>query len=222
MHANALVIMAKAPVPGQSKTRLVPPLSPQEAAEISRCLLLDLLDSLASFEGADLFVAFSPAEAAPFFQETVPSNFVCFAQNGRDLGERMKNVFDDLMSRGYKNVVLLGSDVPALPAGFLTEAFMVLGKSEKVVVGPSRDGGYYLIGLNRAEPEIFTGVTWSSEDVLALTVKKLSDCGRRPYFLPSWFDIDTKEDLHYLRSTAGESRTKSARRTILFAKKAAL
>src|SRR5574341_2188072 len=174
-RANALAIMAKAPVPGGVKTRLVPPLSPEEAAELSRCLLLDLLEGLKSFERADLYVAFAPVDQAPFFSGIANGCFVCIPQRGRDLGERMKHIFEDLFSKGYRNIVVTGSDLPVYPPQFLQDAFMALESSDRgFTLGPSLDGGYYLIGMNHYVPDIFQGIPWSSSSVLSTTVQKLS------------------------------------------------
>ena len=205
MHANALVIMAKAPLPGEVKTRLVPPLSPEEAAELSRCLLLDLVEGLKSFQRADLFIAFTPVEHAAFFSETARGHFVCIPQRGRDLGERMKHIFEDLFSKGYRNIVVIGSDVPVFPPRFLQDAFAALENSDcRFTLGPSRDGGYYLIGMNRYVPDVFQGIPWSSSRVLSATVQQLSALGLAPYFIPTWCDVDTVEDLRYLKSLADQ------------------
>ena len=107
--ANALVVMAKAPLVGEVKTRLAPPLSLKEAAELYRCLLLDLLENVRSFEGADLYVAFSPAAAAALFHEITPRDFVCFPQRRGDLGERMASIFEDLFEKSYERAVVIGS-----------------------------------------------------------------------------------------------------------------
>lgn len=217
MHANALVIMAKAPVPGEVKTRLVPPLSPEEAAELSRCLLLDLLEGLKSFQRADLFIAFTPVEHAAFFSGIAHGGFVCISQRGRDLGERMKHIFEDLFSKGYRNIVAIGSDTPVFPSGFLQDAFVALESSDcGFTLGPSRDGGYYLVGMNRFVPEIFQGIPWSSSGVLSATVHKLSALGLAPYFVPAWLDIDTPEDLRYLASLADNPPDCSQRITLGF------
>ena len=204
-HANALVIMAKAPLPGAVKTRLVPPLSPEEAADLYRALLLDLLESLGSFRGADLFIAFTPAEAAPLFNDMAPLGFVSFPQRGEDLGEKMSHIFEELFTKSYRNIVIIGSDMPIFPSRFLQDAFMALEGSERdLVLGPSRDGGYYLIGMKRHIPEILKGIPWSSDNVLSVTTRKLADLGLHPRFLPSWFDVDTLEDLRYLESVADQ------------------
>jgi rSAM/selenodomain-associated transferase 1 len=192
---NALVVMAKAPVAGAVKTRLVPPLSSQEAVEFYRCLLLDLLESFASFEDADLFVAFTPADAASLFHELAPPGFLCFSQRGRDLGERMRSIFEDLFEKGYERVVVSGSDLPVFPSSFLSDAFRALAESFDVVLGPSRDGGYYLIGSTRLVPEIFTGIPWGTGQVIEATRRQLSRTGVEPFLLPVWFDVDTIDDL---------------------------
>lgn len=207
---NALVVMAKVPVAGAVKTRLSPPFSSQEAAELYRCLLLDLLESFAAFEDADLFVAFTPADAASLFHELAPPAFVCFAQRGRNLGERMQFIFEDLFAKGYERAVVVGSDLPVFPASFLNDAFRALAEPSSVVLGPSRDGGYYLIGLSRLVPEIFAGIPWGSEKVFQETRQRLSLIGIEPFLLPAWFDVDTAEDLRFfeeMASTGAQRRT---------------
>jgi rSAM/selenodomain-associated transferase 1 len=220
IRANALVVMAKAPVPGTVKTRLVPPFSFEEAAELYRCLLLDQIDNLNSFRDADLFLAFSPDEAASFFKEIVPAGFACFPQRGEDLGERMNHAFIELSNKGYKHIAIIGGDLPAFPQRFLEEAFVRLERSETdVVLGPSRDGGYYLIGMNRPIPEIFEEITWGSDSVLSSTIQKLSKLGLKPHLLPLWFDIDTPEDLRYLESVSNRFSACSQQRTLRLLKK---
>lgn len=187
---NAFVVMAKAPVAGAVKTRLVPPLTLDEAAELYRCLLLDLLDHVSAFDGADLYIAFDPPGAASLFQEIAPPGFICFPQRGAGLGDRMRAIFEDLFERGYEGVVVIGSDLPVFPSSFLSDAFRALAESARVVFGPSRDGGYYLIGLSRLVPEIFSDIAWGSERVLEATRRKLSWIGIEPVLLPVWFDVD--------------------------------
>ncbi|MBI2986519.1 MAG: TIGR04282 family arsenosugar biosynthesis glycosyltransferase [Deltaproteobacteria bacterium] len=216
-HANALVVMAKAPVTGMVKTRLVPPLSPEEAAELYRCLLLDILEGLKSFGAADLFVAFTPVASAPSIKALAPPNFACFAQRGEELGERMYNIFTDLSTKGYRNVIIVGSDLPVLPPRFLEDAFVMLQRSEmSVVLGPSRDGGYYLIGMSQPIAEIFKDMPWGSGLVLFKTVQRLGSLGVIPYFLPPWFDIDKPEDLRYLASLADQFLSHSQNNTFAF------
>lgn len=196
---SALVVMAKAPLPGMVKTRLVPPLSPEEAAELYRCLLLDMLENLKWFDCADLFLAFAPADRVAVFEKIAPPAFTLVPQRGENLGARMRHVFEDLFTRGYRNVVLIGSDLPVFPLRWLTDAFARLSDLERsVVLGPNRDGGYYLIGMSRLINEIFHGIPWSSDQVLAMTLQRLNESGAQAHLLPRWFDIDNPEDLRDL------------------------
>jgi rSAM/selenodomain-associated transferase 1 len=203
-RANALAVMAKAPVPGSVKTRMVPPLTPEQAAALYRAILLDQLEHLTRLTASDLYVAFTPDDAAALMKSLVPAAFACFPQRGDDLGERMHEVLAELWRRGHRNLVLIGSDVPAVPLDFFHDTFNALeGKDEpdvQVVFGPSEDGGYYLVGMNQPTPEIFDGMTWSHDRVLAQTTEKLTRLGIAVKLLPSWFDIDTIEDLKRLQT----------------------
>ena len=199
---NALVILTKAPQPGRSKTRLVPPLSYVEAADLARALLLDQLQNLATFGGARLFIAFTPETAAGFFDGFSAQGFTCFAQGGQSLGQRMSHAFEHLFASGFANVILIGSDLPALPVRFFQQAYAWLEKSADVVLGPSADGGYYLIAMNRLITAIFDAIGWSRADVLSQTLHKLDDLSLKHELLSEWYDIDTGKDLERLQSQA--------------------
>lgn len=199
--ANALVIMTKAPQPGRSKTRLVPPLSYDEAADLARALLVDQLENLARFDGARLFIAFTPEKTAGFFEGFVPQRFTCFPQRGQSLGERMSHAFGHLFASAFQNIILIGSDLPALPPSLFDHAYGLLETSAAdVVLGPSADGGYYLVGMNRMNTTVFEGIRWSRNDVLAQTIQKLAGVGLEHELLPEWYDIDTAYDLGRLES----------------------
>ena len=198
--ANALVIMAKAPVAGWVKTRLAPPLTHEQAAKFYNALLADQLEQLKNIDGVARYLAYTPIEAAMFMRELGGDAYAYIAQSGGDLGQRMDQLFADLWRLGQRNVVLIGSDLPALPLAILDEAFAQLSSDEhKVVLGPSRDGGYYLIGMNRPTPAPFANMTWSHGEVLAETTARLQRLGVAFALLPSWFDIDTLNDLQRLR-----------------------
>jgi rSAM/selenodomain-associated transferase 1 len=198
---NALVILTKAPQPGESKTRLVPPLSYAEAADLARALLLDQLQNIATFDGARLFIAFTPETAAGFFEGFIAQGFTCFAQRGQSLGECMSHAFEHLFASGFENIILIGSDLPTLPVKIFQQAYAELEKSAvDVVLGPSADGGYYLIGMNRMITAIFDDIGWSSADVLCQTIQKLDDLGLKHELLSEWYDIDTAKDLERLQS----------------------
>ena len=197
--ANALVIMTKAPEPGRSKTRLVPPLSYAEAADLARALLVDQLENVARFEGARLFITFTPENAAGFFEGFIPQGFTCFPQRGESLGERMSHAFEHLFASAFDNILLIGSDLPALPLAWFDQAYGLLERSAAdIVLGPSADGGYYLVGMSRIIP-IFEDIGWSRGDVLGQTIRKLADVGLKHELLPECYDIDTADDLGRLR-----------------------
>jgi rSAM/selenodomain-associated transferase 1 len=198
--ANALAVMAKAPVAGSVKTRLAPPLTHEQAAEFYGALLADQLEQLKNIDGVARYLAYTPNDAAMFMRELGGDAYAYIAQTGEDLGQRMDQLFADLWHLGQRNVVLIGSDLPALPLAILDEAFAQLSSAaHKVVLGPSRDGGYYLIGMNRPTPALFANMTWSHSEVLAETTARLRRLGVSFALLPSWFDIDTFDDLQRLR-----------------------
>ena len=200
-RVDALALMAKAPIPGTVKTRLAPPLTLEQAAEFYRALLLDQLEHLTALRSVDLYVAYTPGDAAALIESVTPAAYRCFPQRGDDLGERMTYVFAALWRRGHRNVVLIGSDLPPVPLETLYGAFAQLsGDPSRVVLGPSRDGGYYLVGMNQPAPQIFSGMTWSHERVLAETTEKLIDLGIDFRLLPEWFDIDTVGDIARLQA----------------------
>jgi uncharacterized protein len=200
-HVNALAVMAKAPAAGQVKTRLLPALTAQEAAELSRSLLVDQLNQLQQLDATDFYLVFAPNEALLLMEELAPPCFCLLPQQGDDLGARMAAVFAKLSQMGHKNIVLIGGDLPPIPLRYFAEAYAFLESSnQRVVLGPSRDGGYYLVGCNQPTPEIFQGMSWSHSQVLAQTRDKLA-CLRIDYhLLPPWFDIDTPDDLRHLKS----------------------
>lgn len=205
IHGNALAVMAKAPIGGMVKTRLVPPLSPAEAAELCRALLLDQLGHLRALAHADLYLAYTPADARPVIEDLIPPEFRCFSQSGDELGARMSHIFDHLLDE-YRQVVLIGGDLPALPLPYLEQAFATLAEpGKRIVLGPSRDGGYYLVGMNRRTPEMFQSMRWSHDQVLSQTLAKLAALGIKADFMPPWFDIDTVDDLRCLQSSTDPS-----------------
>lgn len=200
-HVNALAVMAKAPAAGQVKTRLLPALTAQDAAELSRSLLVDQLNQLQELDATDLYLVFAPDEARSLMTELAPPCFCLLPQQGDDLGARMTAAFAKLSQMGHKNIVLIGGDLPPVPLRYFAESYAFLESSnQRVVLGPSRDGGYYLVGCNQPTPQIFHNMTWSHSQVLAQTQDKLAGLRIDYHLLPRWFDIDTPDDLRYLES----------------------
>ena len=123
------------------------------------------------------------------------------AQHGRDLGERMRSVLGALLRAGHPAAIALGTDTPTLPRALLQRAVDLAASGDvDVVLGPSEDGGYYLIGVRDDYPTLFEGVPWSTPAVLDVTLRRADDAGLRSALLPTWFDVDTPDDLARLRA----------------------
>lgn len=195
-HDSSLIVFAKLPVPGRVKTRLTPPLTPEEAAELYRCMLLDTLAKVRSLPQVQRFLFFQDEPAAfPYFQGIAP-DFVLLPQQGCDLGARMAGAFREILSRGHQRVVIVGTDAPDLPVDYLHQAFRALAEeSVDVVFGPSADGGYYLLALKAVPDCLFAGIAWSTGTVLAESLTRAEEAGLRVRLLPEWHDVDTPTDL---------------------------
>lgn len=203
LHEAALIIFAKAPIPGQVKTRLCPPLTPDEAATLHGSFVLDMLERTKTAVATlrlpmDRFLACAPAASHVFFKIMEERQGVrLMDQVGEDLGARMANVFTAMFARGYKQVLIVGTDVPSLPLTHYQQALSLLA-NHNVVLGPAQDGGYYLIGLTGVVPELFVDIPWSTDHVLTLTKQKADQLGLKTALLPEWRDIDTIDDLQAL------------------------
>ncbi len=216
IRVNAFAVMAKAPVAGNVKTRLVPPLTAEQAAELYRALLLDQMQQLAGVDDADRYLAYTPVNGENALRMLGGDQFRYLAQRGDDLGARMENLCADLFQLGHRNVIIMGSDLPGLPIEIVSQAFRQLAcAASHVVLGPSCDGGYYLIGMNYPTPAIFANMIWSHDRVLADTIVRLESLGISYTLLPTWFDLDRVEDLKYLRDIKPEWRT-GLRRTLAY------
>jgi rSAM/selenodomain-associated transferase 1 len=199
----ALVIFAKAPIPGQVKTRLCPPLTPDEAATLHGSFVLDTLErtKAATIQFKlpfNRYLACAPSSTHVFFKIMEDRQGVkLIDQVGDDLGARMNRAFETLFSRGYKHVLIVGTDVPSLPLDHYKQALALL-ETHDLVLGPALDGGYYLIGLNRSAPDLFSGIAWSTDQVLKLTQEKAYTLGLDTALIAPWRDVDTIDDLQSL------------------------
>jgi rSAM/selenodomain-associated transferase 1 len=200
---NALIVVAKEPVQGRTKTRLCPPFAPASAAAFYRCLLLDTLRLMAQLENVDRSIAYAPPEARAFFREVAPNGFRLVPQQGSDLGERLSNALGHHFELGYRRVVIMNSDGPTLPLSHLEEAFSGLDGAD-VTLGAGHDGGYYLIGMKRLHPELFQGIAWSTGQVTAQTLAICRSLGLAVRLLPEWYDVDVAEDLQVLRRSLAQ------------------
>lgn len=202
-HRAALVVFAKAPIPGQVKTRLCPPLTPDEAATLHGSFVLDTLERTKAAVAKltvplDRYLACAPSSAHVFFKIMEERQGVTLLdQVGDDLGARMHQAFEALFAKGYQRVLIVGTDVPSLPLDHYKQALALLDAND-LVLGPALDGGYFLIGLKRAAPDLFTDMPWSTDQVLARTQEKARSLGLKTVLLPAWRDVDTIEDLQAL------------------------
>ena len=202
MTLCALGLMAKAPIAGEVKTRLVPPLTALEAAALNICFLRDMaanIQNVSETEAAAGLVVYTPAGAEAAFDGVLPKGFELLVQRGNSLGERLCNATDDLLKRGYGAVCLINSDSPNLPKSILIQAMESLAtEGDRVVLGAAEDGGYYLIGLKHAHRNLFNEIAWSTSDVLARTKQRAAEINLAVELLPTWYDVDDAETLDRL------------------------
>lgn len=201
-----LGVFARRPEPGRVKTRLAAGLGDTAAAAIYEAMLFDLLDLWGSDRvlapGGRRVVVFDPPDAGPWFDARVPAGFALQPQEPGDLGARMRSFLAGEFAEGAERVVLIGSDTPLLEPSAVVSAFLCL-EGRDVVIGPSTDGGYYLIGCRGEAPPIFDGVAWGTTGVLAQTVDRLDETGLTLAVLPPCSDVDTPDDW---RALAGHLR----------------
>ena len=199
-----LIVFAKNPVPNQVKTRLIPTLSPEQAAALYTAFLTDWCETLAKLSEVDLVIAYTPVEAQSDLQALIGDDVIYIPQMGADLGERLTSATQWAAKQGYTKILFVGSDSPTLPISYISEALTLLN-SRDTVIGPSTDGGYYLIGFSAAAltttvPHVFEEIAWSTADVFQQTVGRIHAAEATLGLLPPWYDIDTAEDLAFLHA----------------------
>jgi len=202
---NALVIVAKAPVVGQVKTRLCPPLSAAEATELFRCFLVDTVARASTVPNAQVCLAFTPTDSEALFRALLPFPLRYLPQRGNSLGERLVNIFADLLHDGFSKIVIVDSDSPTVPTVYLQEAFTLLDNpGNDAVFGPCSDGGYYLVGACAVHHGLFENITWSMASVLTETLAQARLHKLNVALLPAWYDVDNGADLHKLAAELGQ------------------
>jgi uncharacterized protein len=188
---NALAVFAKAPQPGRVKTRLAPALTPEEGAELYRCMLLDTLTRVRALP-MDTVIFYDGA--ADFFQDLAPEGLL-IPQKGSDLGERLQGAFTALSSLGYRARAVIGTDAPDLPLRYIEDAFRFIESGSDAVFGPAEDGGYYLVALGGRSGTLFQDILWSGPQVLATSQERARESGLKTSLLPTWYDVDIYQDL---------------------------
>jgi len=198
----ALAVMAKAPRPGKVKTRLSPPLTPEEAAALNTCFLKDTTRNIADVAeqgNAAGVICYTPAGDEAAFDRLLPEDFSLVLQRGDAFGERLLCAAEDLLALGFGAVCLIDSDSPTVPRAAFEQAVAELAKpGDRVVLGPSDDGGYYLIGLKKAHAAVFDRITWSTATVFAETCERAQEAGLEVVELPRWYDVDDAATLQVL------------------------
>ncbi len=190
-----ITVMGKASVPGRVKTRLEPRLGPEKCAELNSAMMHDTLTRLQRLEGNVQLVLALSGNPSP---GDVPDGLLIEAQQGPDLGARMLREIAKGLAAGHEAVILIGTDHPTLPLAFVEEALRALEAPRSVVLGPSEDGGYYLIGMSALHPELFRNMMWSTESVFAETAARAAHLDADLTILPPWYDVDTAVDLDRL------------------------
>ena len=201
-HTCALGLMSKAPLAGEVKTRLVPPLTALEAAALNICFLRDMaqnIKDISDIASASGLMVYTPAGSESAFDGVLPEGFKLLVQRGASLGERLCNAAEDLLKQGYGAVCLINSDSPTLPRSILIRAIDLLASDgDRVILGAAEDGGYYLIGLKHAHRNLFNEIAWSTSDVLARTKQRAAEIGLPVELLPTWYDVDNAQTLNRL------------------------
>jgi rSAM/selenodomain-associated transferase 1 len=193
MRPVALAIVCKTPIPGASKTRLSPPLRPEECAAISSCFIRDLsatLQSLVDEGGAVGHAVYTPIGSEDTLRPLLPDSFNLTLQHEGDLGSRLLGATKDLLKAGCAGVVLINSDSPTLPKQILRKAIEAVRVGNNVVLGPAIDGGYTLIGLSGLHPRLFEEIPWSTADVYSKTVERAAEIQLPVVNVPVWYDVD--------------------------------
>lgn len=212
-HNAAIVFLTKWPEPGRVKTRLGKHIGQARAAHLYSQFVLDLADALITLP-CDTLCCYDPSVEGRRFEQWLGPQHNYIAQQGRDLGERMTQAFSWAFDHHYDPVIVIGTDSPDLPPALLQEALDALN-SHDMTIGPSQDGGYYLIGFSKAgfRHNVFDGIAWSTGQVYQQTCDRISQTNCRVHTLPGWYDVDTQADLIHLMDTH-KDRPSSLSRTM--------
>lgn len=207
-----IIVMAKVPRAGQVKTRLRPFLTDEQCASLAICFLKDTVANAVK-AAPKVVVAFSPPEDRKLIESFLTNEIILIEQQGNDLGERLESAIESAENLGSSPIITIGTDSPTLPLKTLTAAVESFRESEiGAVLGATKDGGYYLIGLRKSIPEIFENVSWSSANVYRETIEKAKNVGIENLIeLPVWHDIDVPADLIFLRDEIFADKTSPRR-----------
>jgi hypothetical protein len=205
-----IAIMAKASSPGRTKTRLVPPLSYDEAATLNTVFLQDIADNVlraAALAPIAGYAAFAPRGSESFFHRILPASIGLIEACLPTFGDCLYHTIEVLFARGHSSAVVLNSDSPTLPTALLAETAEILAQpGERAVLGPSDDGGYYLLGLKTAHRRLFEDIAWSTDAVAPATLERAREINLDMHVLPVWYDVDDVEGLQRLFNETRQPR----------------
>ena len=199
----AVGIICKTPAAGFCKTRLSPPLAPEDCAGLSACFIRDLTNTIADVAvdgGAVPYAVYTPIGSEDALRQILPHNFRLQPQVEGEFGLRLRTGLADLLRAGHSGAILVNSDSPTLPATILRRAVNALHQKRGIVLSPAFDGGYTLIGVSEINDELFEDMPWSTPDVYRLTVERAREIGRPVFNVPGWYDIDDAQSLNILRN----------------------
>jgi rSAM/selenodomain-associated transferase 1 len=208
MRSVAVGIFCKTPAAGLSKTRLSPPLRPEECGALSACFIRDLAATIhqLSLDGcATPYAVYTPAGTENALRALLPAGFRLLMQCDDDFGARLLRATAELLDAGHAGAILVNADSPTLPLSILRAAADAVCRADAVVLGPAIDGGYTLIGLSRPHAHVFKDIPWSTSDVYRLTCERAAEIGLPVVNVPRWYDIDDRHALRLLEAElAGE------------------
>ncbi|AKN30900.1 glycosyltransferase [Clostridium carboxidivorans P7] len=208
---NALILMTRVPIAGMTKTRLMKIFTGTECAQLQQCFLLDLFKMLNKIrKTVDIYITYTPEKSFYLVDHIIPSFIDSFPQQGDDLGNRMNNAIEKLLNKGYSKVILIGSDIPSLQPEDISKAYEELENND-ICLGPTNDGGYYLIGMKKNCKKIFNNnLKWGNKSVFEATLAIANNLGYNVGLTTKLNDIDEKEDIEDLikRVKRGEFNTK--------------
>jgi rSAM/selenodomain-associated transferase 1 len=197
----AIAITCKTPTPGQSKTRLSPPLRPEECAAISACFIQDLARTIATLAQDDDvtgYALYTPTGSEATLRSLLPEGFKLVPQSDGGFGQRLLQGTRDILDAGHRGAILVNSDSPTLPLSILRSAVAALQREDNVVLSPAFDGGYTLIGLSKPHARLFDDIPWSTRDVHRATLDRAREIGLPAINVPGWYDVDDEPSLRML------------------------
>jgi uncharacterized protein len=197
----AIGIVCKTPIAGRSKTRLSPPLRPEECAALSACFIRDISTTIATLmpDRVTGYAVYTPRGSEAALRALLPLGFRLLPQCDGDLGARLERATVDLLDAGHGGAILVNSDSPTLPAAILTAAVQAL-RDDAVVLSPAIDGGYTLVGLTKPHRRLFADIPWSTPEVYRLTRERAGEIGLAVVDVPPWYDVDDAASLGLLES----------------------